>query len=270
MAEWRTRMPDCSGWWWLDRTGPMVVEVVAEEVRGFGAGEVRLPGERRWRDLKDFARCKWAGPIDLPAGVPVLLQAPRTKRRRATTKTSRGLSGTRRRTCKERGGYRCAVCGWTPPAGFPRLVEAHHIVPVSAGGDNRPTNLILLCPNHHRIAHVLSCGCARVGAVDQLVTEIRRLDAPSTRPDSQPAEGSVTGFNSCAGKELQPKSGQPVTENPFEEPAEKRDPTPTFAASSRGGPSTTSSAEIARKSISGLALKPVTEGFPARESEGPS
>lgn len=41
---------------------------------------------------------------------------------------------------------RCAVCG------FDVIVDVHHILPKSEGGVNDPNNLIVLCPNHHRMA----------------------------------------------------------------------------------------------------------------------
>lgn len=40
---------------------------------------------------------------------------------------------------------RCAVCG------FDVILDVHHIVPKSRRGTNDVDNLILLCPNHHRM-----------------------------------------------------------------------------------------------------------------------
>ena len=52
--------------------------------------------------------------------------------------------------------FSCAICGWTlgnwdygPSCGN----EWHHIVPVSEGGTNNEENLVLLCPNCHKMAH---------------------------------------------------------------------------------------------------------------------
>lgn len=55
----------------------------------------------------------------------------------------------------------CEVCRWRPPRSLRevpggmirRLLHAHHIVPVSCGGADSLENLILLCPNHHAVAH---------------------------------------------------------------------------------------------------------------------
>jgi predicted HNH restriction endonuclease len=52
----------------------------------------------------------------------------------------------------------CEVCGWKYPAPFtrhgqPSAVNAHHVVPISAGGADDEGNLVLLCPNHHAIVH---------------------------------------------------------------------------------------------------------------------
>lgn len=51
-------------------------------------------------------------------------------------------------------GYRCQICG----AGFKDaygvdIVEAHHIVPFSESLNNDACNLVILCPNHHRLIH---------------------------------------------------------------------------------------------------------------------
>lgn len=42
--------------------------------------------------------------------------------------------------------YRCAICG------FDLAVDAHHITARTKGGTNDFSNLITLCPNHHRLA----------------------------------------------------------------------------------------------------------------------
>ena len=43
----------------------------------------------------------------------------------------------------------CSVCGFH--AG--RILRLHHIIPVSEGGTNDASNLILLCPNCHDLVH---------------------------------------------------------------------------------------------------------------------
>jgi predicted restriction endonuclease len=45
-------------------------------------------------------------------------------------------------------GNKCAVCSWSEAS-----CDAHHIIPVSTGGENIVENIIILCPNHHRLAH---------------------------------------------------------------------------------------------------------------------
>ena len=42
----------------------------------------------------------------------------------------------------------CSICNWTESSR-----DVHHIVPVSKGGKNVESNLISLCPNHHRMVH---------------------------------------------------------------------------------------------------------------------
>lgn len=57
---------------------------------------------------------------------------------------------------------KCAICGWSIPQWRPGYekheyaggCEVHHIVPISQGGTEESDNLILLCPNCHKMAHV--------------------------------------------------------------------------------------------------------------------
>lgn len=44
-------------------------------------------------------------------------------------------------------GHRCLICN------FDIIVQVHHIVPRSKGGNSQVDNLIVLCPNHHGMAH---------------------------------------------------------------------------------------------------------------------
>lgn len=48
----------------------------------------------------------------------------------------------------------CQLCEWNPHTHYGEpLCEAHHIVWLSRGGPDKLSNLILLCPNHHRAMH---------------------------------------------------------------------------------------------------------------------
>jgi predicted HNH restriction endonuclease len=61
----------------------------------------------------------------------------------------------KRKITKQDGILRCEICGW----GFRdnnNSVNAHHIVPVASGGEDSEGNTVLLCPNHHAIAHYLT------------------------------------------------------------------------------------------------------------------
>lgn len=57
---------------------------------------------------------------------------------------------------------KCAVCGWSIPTWRPFYAKhepaggchVHHIVSVCDGGTEDASNLILLCPNCHKMAHV--------------------------------------------------------------------------------------------------------------------
>ena len=42
----------------------------------------------------------------------------------------------------------CELCGWDATTR-----DVHHIVPVSQGGKNTLDNVIVVCPNHHRMYH---------------------------------------------------------------------------------------------------------------------
>ncbi|MBX3646981.1 MAG: HNH endonuclease, partial [Rhodocyclaceae bacterium] len=57
----------------------------------------------------------------------------------------------RRAKVLARDGYKCSKCGY--PDGFKRKcreLHVHHIVHISDGGDNRPSNLVTLCHICHR------------------------------------------------------------------------------------------------------------------------
>lgn len=52
--------------------------------------------------------------------------------------------------------FECAVCNWSLGSfeyGPGNGCEMHHIIPVSEGGTNDESNLVLLCPNCHKLAH---------------------------------------------------------------------------------------------------------------------
>lgn len=49
---------------------------------------------------------------------------------------------------------RCQLCGWDPVDEYGRhLAEAHHIHWLSRGGADDLSNMLLVCPNHHRAIH---------------------------------------------------------------------------------------------------------------------
>lgn len=55
----------------------------------------------------------------------------------------------------ERAGGRCEYCGtngFKMPDGSLYL-ETHHVIPLSEGGPDSASNVVALCPNHHREAH---------------------------------------------------------------------------------------------------------------------
>lgn len=56
---------------------------------------------------------------------------------------------------KERYNHQCQICGWGANEFGAHVVEAHHIRPLSQSLDNSPRNIVIVCPNHHRLLHVV-------------------------------------------------------------------------------------------------------------------
>lgn len=91
-----------------------------------------------------------------------------------------------RRRDEGRGAIGCDVCGWRLPPSLRRGrkhlgLESHHIVPLVLGGADRVTNLAMLCPTHHKMAHRLVSARRRAGLgairdLEDLVAIMRRLD----------------------------------------------------------------------------------------------
>lgn len=53
--------------------------------------------------------------------------------------------------------YRCQICGRNVGAKYDaNIAEAHHIKYFSKSVDNSSDNLLILCPNHHRLIHTLN------------------------------------------------------------------------------------------------------------------
>ena len=49
---------------------------------------------------------------------------------------------------------RCQICRWSPRSVYDaELCEAHHVRWLSRGGEDALSNLVLICPNHHRAIH---------------------------------------------------------------------------------------------------------------------
>lgn len=55
---------------------------------------------------------------------------------------------------KEKYHYQCQICGFNfKMKNGNEYCEAHHLVPLSVGGSQNPKNVIIVCPNHHRMLH---------------------------------------------------------------------------------------------------------------------
>ncbi len=50
--------------------------------------------------------------------------------------------------------FKCQICGWDFERDYGRpYSETHHVIWLSRGGVDHSNNLIVVCPNHHRIIH---------------------------------------------------------------------------------------------------------------------
>lgn len=66
----------------------------------------------------------------------------------------RKICGTLVRDLKKRYNNCCQICGYSFKDEYGvDYSEAHHIKPFAKYEDHRPENIIILCPNHHRIVH---------------------------------------------------------------------------------------------------------------------
>ena len=58
---------------------------------------------------------------------------------------------------KKRHNFRCQLNNHIPcklHMGLNREVQSHHIIPLSQGGDDHSSNLIVLCSHHHELVHM--------------------------------------------------------------------------------------------------------------------
>lgn len=84
------------------------------------------------------------------------------------TRPKRGLHGRTVRKYERQ----CVSCGWQTPDGLRTLIHVHHVIPISAGGDDTTENMVVLCPNCHAIAH----------AVTQRSNTLKDYTGPTTTP----------------------------------------------------------------------------------------
>jgi len=194
---WQKNYPSYCGWWWMKKPGagnciihdgqvfpnPMIAYVSAHIDWGPSGSELRLPEEAKWRELLEFEGFLWAGPIMEPLDKrietpkpPPVKEPPVKEKKKPRKKSNKRINGKELVAFKKKNGFMCAVCGWTAPPELSTLIEVHHIVPVSKGGSNKRSNLILLCPNHHRVAHQATYKADKVWSRDELIEKIRELD----------------------------------------------------------------------------------------------
>ena len=78
-------------------------------------------------------------------------------------------------------GHRCVRCLFDTPE-----VDVHHMVPVAKGGTNAEDNLIVLCPNCHRLAHRYKLSVRQLREYKKQAVQGRRERIRLWRPDAEP------------------------------------------------------------------------------------
>jgi len=82
-------------------------------------------------------------PLELEEERRMYLYGPKIERRRAWAGQLRGMYQDQ-----------CQLCGWSARHAYGHeTCESHHMHWISRGGPDELDNLVLLCPNHHRIIH---------------------------------------------------------------------------------------------------------------------
>jgi len=85
-------------------------------------------------------------------------------------------------------GRKCLICG------FDAFVETHHIIARRNRGSNNIENLIVLCPNHHKMAHLGLISGEELRRITLAAIARRSADLP--RFDPQPPLGPESGQRS--------------------------------------------------------------------------
>ena len=146
---------------------PITVDRIRSELPGIQTQVINQPQARSYPlSRQDFDGLLFLAGIDEEAVTDLLRSTPKdldnaTPRRREVVQ-KRWERGTEGRRAKQANGHRCQLCealskdpiAFHKPDGAP-YVEAHHVVPVSTGGEGllRPSNIITVCANHHLQLH---------------------------------------------------------------------------------------------------------------------
>lgn len=82
------------------------------------------------------------------------------------------------------GKQRCEHCSWKQPLNS-SILHAHHVVPLACGGADSSSNIIVLCPNCHAIAHYVSrrTNTMRTYAGPRTILELREWMAKAKQPN---------------------------------------------------------------------------------------
>ena len=76
----------------------------------------------------------------------------------------------------------CEYCGWKPPEA--RLLHVHHVTALAAGGSDTPDNIVVLCPNHHALAHYATSRAFREHCGPATRAELFSVLAAPCRPSA--------------------------------------------------------------------------------------
>lgn len=115
----------------------------------------------------------------------------------------------------------CTVCSWRPPV-IPAsksksvrtrrssMLHMHHVIAQAKGGDHSSYNLVLLCPNHHAIAHAIASIWVSTQDGRTCVTRAKLITALRLA-DARPADWLLR-FDEKEGKQVPlPKAIQKVS-----------------------------------------------------------
>lgn len=121
------------------------------------------------------------------------------KKKTAAQQMREALTPAKKRRIMEAVGHKCEIRGCKSKA-----YEVHHIKPVSKGGTNVGSNLIVLCANHHRDTHN--------GAITQ--TKLKTVVKNRSKKVTQEINAILRNRKKVGSEKTDPSSDIPPLFNP--------------------------------------------------------